>query len=73
MKRSLRRFLLPVLLLATWATAPAGASTLQLVATDTGFYFASGDHVFSNQNHLTGRLSGIVRHSVFVFDLSGVS
>ncbi len=73
MLSSLPRRLVCSLLAAAALTAPAVAATLQVTATDSGFYASNGNHTPQNQNYLTGRFDTTERRSFFVFDLAGVS
>jgi hypothetical protein len=53
--------------------APSAASADVINAIDSGWYSEAGVHTAQIQNYLTGELSGSVRRSFFVFDLTAVA
>jgi hypothetical protein len=68
-----RRVVSAVLAVAALSVVPVSAATIQLTASDSGFYDSAGNHTAQNQNYLTGRFDGSERRSFFVFDLASVS
>jgi len=52
---------------------PATARADVINAIDSGWYTEAGVHTAQNQNYLTGDLSGSMRRSFFVFDLTAVA
>jgi hypothetical protein len=57
----------------TFCTQQASATQIILNATDSGWYRSDGVHNASNDNFISGTLTGLTYHSYFTFDMSSIA